>query len=369
MLSSYEGDQTCYDGDMEDPLIGKVVDNGEFQIVEKLGAGGMGAVYKARQPSMNRLVAIKVLHAKYLSRDDLVSRFRREARSMSQLTHPNTAHVYKYGQLDDGSCYFVMDYLDGHTIAQEVRRNGPLDPDRAIYIMAQVCGALQEAHQAGIIHRDMKPENIFLTKQAGTADFPKVLDFGLAKVTEKQMGTRSIMHLTQHGTIFGTPEFMSPEQALGAPLDQRSDIYALGLILYEMLTGKLPFDVTGKREIMTAQVKTPPIPLSKRRPGKSFSPDLDAVIAKAIAKNPADRFQSAAHFCEALLGCLSEGYLPSGLHSLPRVSSESISARGTDSDEYDRPQLPVTKTPIYMLIGGIALAIFGIVALVVSILR
>jgi serine/threonine protein kinase len=363
---------------MNDELIGKQVDNGEFRIIELLGSGGMGSVYKAEQPSMNRLVAIKVLHQKYLSRDDLVSRFRREARAMSQLTHPNTAHVYKYGQLDDGSCYFVMDYLEGLNLAQEVKVHGPMDPDRAIYIMAQVCGALEEAHQAGIVHRDMKPENVFLTHQAGAADFPKVLDFGLAKVTEKQMGHRSVMHLTQHGTIFGTPEFMSPEQALGAELDRRSDVYALGLIFYEMVTGRLPFEVTGKREIMAAQVRTAPIPLSKRVRGKTFSPALDAVIAKALEKNPADRYQSAGYFCEALLGCMTGGYSASAMRALPLPRVEGPSGRlvingavaPTDAtaNDTDPPEIPISKASYVVLIAGIALAVFGILMLIFSLI-
>jgi serine/threonine-protein kinase len=359
---------------MNDPLIGKQVDNGEFRIIEHLGSGGMGSVYKAEQPSMNRLVAIKVLQSKYLSRRDLVSRFRREARAMSQLTHPNTAHVYKYGELDNGSCYFVMDYLEGRNLAQEVKLHGPMEPNRAIYIMAQVCGALEEAHQAGIVHRDMKPENVFLTHQGGAADFPKVLDFGLAKVTEKQMGYRSVMHLTQHGAIFGTPEFMSPEQALGAEIDKRSDIYALGLIFYEMVTGKLPFEVTAKQEMMTAQIKTPPIPLSTRVPGRSFSPALEAAIAKALEKDPADRYQTAADFGQALLGCMTDGYSAPAVRALPRLSVDRASSHGVhakvadDANDDDLPQLPISKASYAVLIAGFALAVIGILTLAFSFL-
>ena len=177
---------------MSDPYLGKEV-AGQFRIVEKIGKGGMGAVYKAEQPDMNRYVAIKILHSRYLSRSDLVSRFRREARAMSQLSHPNTARVFLYGQLDDGACYFVMEHLVGRNLAQIVRAEGAMKPRRAMRIMTQVCGALEEAHQAGIVHRDLKPENIFVTSQGGIRDFPKVLDFGLAKVTERQM--LSLIHI------------------------------------------------------------------------------------------------------------------------------------------------------------------------------
>jgi serine/threonine protein kinase len=354
---------------MEDPLIGKEVDNGEYRIVERIGSGGMGSVYKAEQPSMNRFVAVKVLHSRYMGRGDLVSRFRREARAMSQLSHPNTARVYKYGQLDDGSLYFVMEYLEGRNLVQQVKGVGPIEPERAIHIMLQVCGALDEAHRAGIIHRDLKPENIYLTNQGGTPDFPKVLDFGLAKVTEKQMGSMSMLHLTQQGAVFGTPEFMSPEQATGSELDKRSDIYALGLILYEMLTGKLPFDATNKRDVMFAQVKEPPIPLGKRAPEMVFPPGLEAAIARAIAKNPDDRYQSALDFAEALKGCLP-GQRPAataGAASPARPGSKPAQAREPSMD-VDPPRIPMSRTPYLVLGIGIALSLAGAIAIAITLL-
>jgi serine/threonine protein kinase len=197
----------------------------------------------------------------------------------------------------------VMDYLEGRNLAAEVRENGPMKADRALRLMVQVCGALEEAHRAGIVHRDLKPENIFLTLQGSTTDFPKVLDFGLAKMSEKQMGNGSMM-FTQQGMVFGTPEFMSPEQAQGEPLDQRSDIYSLALILYELITGKLPFDAKSPLDMMKAHVRDTPIPLSSRIPNKPFWPELEAVISKALAKSPADRYDTAEAFGEALRGCL-----------------------------------------------------------------
>ena len=195
----------------KDPFIGREILGGEYLILEKIGTGGMGSVYKASQPAMKRMVAIKILHPKLANRKDLTSRFRREARAMSQLTHPNTVKVFVYGELEeDGSLYIVMEMLEGKNLNQAVRKDGPIPTDRAIPILIQVCGALQEAHELGIVHRDLKPENIFLCKQGGMVDYPKVLDFGLAKVTERQMQPGSII-LTQEGMVFGTPEFMSPE--------------------------------------------------------------------------------------------------------------------------------------------------------------
>jgi serine/threonine-protein kinase len=271
----------------------------QFRIVQRIGSGGMGAVYKAEQPEMNRHVAIKILHSRYLERSDLVSRFRREARAMSQLSHPNTARVYLFGQLDDGACYFVMEYLKGRNLAQAVRRDGPFDPGRAINIMIQVCGALEEAHQMGIVHRDLKPENVFLTTQGGIEDFPKVLDFGLAKVGERQMRPGSMI-LTQEGMVFGTPEFMSPEQARGESLDPRSDIYSLGVILYELLTGKLPFDASQPMEFIQLHVRARPIPLRERAPGRSFPDGLEEILSATLAKKRSERFQSAAALGKAL---------------------------------------------------------------------
>jgi serine/threonine-protein kinase len=283
----------------KDRYIGREILSGQFKIIKKIGTGGMGAVYKALQPEMNRMVAVKILHAKLKDRKDLVSRFRREARAMSHLTHPNTVKVMMYGELDDGELYIVMEYLEGKNLNQIVRRQGPLAVERAIPVLIQVCGALEEAHELGIIHRDLKPENIFLTNSAGITDFAKVLDFGLAKVTERELRPGSIM-LTQEGMVFGTPEFMSPEQAQGMTLDRRSDIYSLAIILYEALTGKLPFDARTSMEYIQLHVTKPPIPLDERVPDKTFPPGLGDVIVKALAKDPDDRWDSAAEFAEAL---------------------------------------------------------------------
>jgi serine/threonine protein kinase len=282
-----------------DPYIGRSILGGQFVIQQKIGSGGMGAVYKAHQPAMNRFVAVKILHPKLANRKDLVSRFRREARAMSHLEHPNTVRVLLYGELEDASLYIVMEYLEGKNLNQTVRREGPLPLERAVPILIQVCGALQEAHIAGIVHRDLKPENIFLTTNGGLTDYPKVLDFGLAKVTERELRPGSIM-LTQEGMVFGTPEFMSPEQAQGKVLDARSDIYSLATILYEALTGKLPFDAKTPMEFIQLQVTKPPIPIDERVPGKTFPPGLWPVLAKALAKKPEDRYANAADFAQDL---------------------------------------------------------------------
>ncbi|HVY31693.1 MAG TPA: serine/threonine-protein kinase [Polyangiaceae bacterium] len=321
----------------KDPFIGRDLLGGQFRVLEKIGTGGMGSVYKAEQPAMNRMVAIKILHPKLAGRKDLTARFRREARAMSQLTHPNTVKVFMYGELeDDGSLYIVMEMLEGRNLNQTVRKEGPMPADRAIPILIQVCGALQEAHDLGIVHRDLKPENIFLSKQGGISDYPKVLDFGLAKVTERQMQPGSVI-LTQEGMVFGTPEFMSPEQAQGKTLDARSDIYSLAVILYEVLTGKLPFSARTPMEYIQKHVTDPIIPLSERVPDRKFPKGLDDVLARALEKQPDKRFQTAGEFGEALRpfgGEKAKALPPVGPVTSPpsgglKVNSQRAPARGS----------------------------------------
>lgn len=354
----------------QDPFIGRDILNGQFQILQKIGSGGMGSVYKALQPAMNRMVAVKILHPKLANRKDLVSRFRREARAMSHLTHPNTVKVLLYGELEDGSLYIVMEYLEGKNLNQTVRAEGPLPLERGLPILIQAASALEEAHRAGIIHRDLKPENIFLSQQGGIRDYAKVLDFGLAKVTEREMRPGSVI-LTQEGMVFGTPEFMSPEQAQGKPLTPASDIYSLAVILYEVLTGKLPFDAKNPMEHIQLHVIAKPIPINERVPGKKFPPLLWAVLEKALAKNAEDRQASGgelAHALTAVLNGLTEvpPYQNGQAMRAPMISNGSIPAPkpGPDMSMIPRssplPRLQqrssTNKQPSVGLLIGVAVA-------------
>lgn len=346
-----------------DPFLGRELVNGEYRVVQKIGTGGMGSVYKAEQPEMSRLVAIKILHPKLTNRQDLASRFRREARAMAQLTHPNTVKVFNYGELEDGSLYIVMEFLEGRNLNRAVKREGPMTVERAIPILIQVCGALQEAHSMGIIHRDLKPENIFLARQMGMEEYPKVLDFGLAKVTEQQMRPGSV-NLTQEGMVFGTPEFMSPEQAQGHPLSGTSDIYSLAVILYEALTGKLPFDARTPMEYIQKHVTQPPIPLSVRAPGLRFPKGLDEVIACALQKDPARRYQSAIEFAAALRPFASGSPVVDSIFQMtpapPRVGTAPAAAPPTPA-----PKAVMTSPALLATVAIVCLVVGVVIAIVI----
>ncbi len=317
---------------MSDDLIGKEI-LGQFRILERIGKGGMGEVFKAEQPAMDRMVAIKILHEKLASRQDLLSRFRREARAMSRLSHPNTVRVFLYGQLEETKqLYIAMEYLDGADLAHLTRRDGPMEVQRATKIMIQVLGALEEAHGVGIVHRDLKPENILLTTQGGIPDFPKVLDFGLAKIKEQRMRPGSLV-LTREGMIFGTPEFMSPEQARGETLDARSDIYSLGVIFYEMLTAKLPFPRCKPMEYIAHHIKSPPFKITERRPELNLPAILDPIMDKALEKNRDDRYASATEFAQALQALLPKEDQAGPMHAVPSAGRQNTIKPASSPDD------------------------------------
>ncbi len=357
----------CYIDGMQpaDPFLDRTILGGQFHITKKIGTGGMGSVYQATQVDMNRSVAIKILHPKLANRKDLASRFRREARAMSQLTHPNTVKVFMYGQLDEGtvgggSLFIVMEYLEGKNLNRAVKREGPLELPKATSLLIQVCGALQEAHNMGIVHRDLKPENIFLCKQGVIPDYPKVLDFGLAKVTDRQMRPGSIQ-LTQEGMVFGTPEFMSPEQAQGKTLDARSDIYSLAVILYEALTGKLPFEAKTPMEYIQKHVVEAPIPINERVEGKTFPEALWRALSRAMAKSPDARYQSAIEFAQALRPFAEQGPSVDAIFQMTPGPAATVptatSSQGPTSSPPASPSRPTAKPKatkgdsVWVLIG------------------
>lgn len=270
-----------------DPLIGRTV-NERFKITALIAKGGMGKVYRAEQAPLGRICALKVLNPNYAGDSDpeFHKRFFLEASIASKLTHPNTVTIFDYGR-DEEVYYIAMEYLEGRTLHRAIRDESPLEEERAAHIARQICRALREAHSLGVIHRDLKPANIYLVDHADESDFVKVLDFGLVKNVEG-----NTEELTQAGLFMGSPKYMSPEQIRGDRVDARTDIYALGIVLYEMVTGKVPFDRANSVNTLMAHVNEPPPPLQQINPACSISHVLEEIIFRCIAKNPADRFSS-----------------------------------------------------------------------------
>ena len=271
---------------------------GEYTITKKLGEGGMGAVYLAEQDSIGQKIAIKVLTARAAESDEIVLRFRREAQVISMLTHPNIIRVFIFGSTPEGQPYLAMEFVRGREL-REAMMEGMMDELLIIKILKQACSALAEAHDLNIIHRDLKPDNILLTGFRGEENFVKILDFGIAKI--KQPEGQQEQKLTQAGIVYGTPEYLSPEQAQALELDRRTDIYSLGVMLYEMMCGQVPFKSDSAVEILTAHVFNEPTPPSKVAPAGRVSPTMEGIIKKAMAKDPGDRFQDALEMFRALV--------------------------------------------------------------------
>jgi serine/threonine protein kinase len=282
----------------QDPILGQTF-GGKYKVIRLLGEGGMGAVYEGEQQlgTTKRKVAVKTLHP-HLSRDPKVkARFEREVGTVAELEHPNTIQVYDFGATADGILYIVMEFLHGKSLANVLEKEGAMAPDRVDRIMQQICGSLEEAHGRGIVHRDLKPDNVVLVDRAGKKDFVKVLDFGIAKRSQEVDANEQ--KLTQQGTVLGTPPYMSPEQFAGRPIDARSDIYSLGVMAYEMLTGKLPFAANTAWEWATQHMTQAPIPLESHAEGMRAPAAMRSTIARALAKTPDDRFPTVKDFIEA----------------------------------------------------------------------
>jgi serine/threonine-protein kinase len=303
--------------EVTDPLIGRVL-LGQFEILASCGRGAMGTVYRARQTTMDRTVAIKVLRRDMLRDPAVVKRFHREARAVARLSHPNIVTVFLIGETDDGLPYLVMEFVEGESLGSVCQKTGPLPPTRAMGIARQIGSALGEAHAAGVVHRDLKPENITVATRRRTADFVKVLDFGIAKIVG---GKSDVSHLTRTGAIFGTPHYIAPEQASGGEVDSRADLYSLGVILFRMLTGRLPFDASGGMQVLLAHIREQPPRPRDLQP--DLSPELEQLVLRALAKDPAARWQSADDLCAAI-DLLPEVREPAG--GSPRATWAGVGA-------------------------------------------
>ncbi len=273
-------------------MIGTVL-GGRYRVVRKIGEGGTSEIFLAEHIHLGRNEAIKVLKPEIATDPTFVSRFRREARAINRVQHPNIIGIFDFGQLPDGRLYLAMEYGDGRAVDELLQEEGQLTVSRSLHVLHQLASAVGHAHTHGVVHRDLKPANMMLVEHRGHRDVLKILDFGMAKV----LASDERDELTRRGQIFGTPEYMAPEQTVGVGVDPRSDIYAIGCIGYALVTGAPPFSGT-RIELLQAHLEEAPTAPSKRNP--SVPAALDAILTQCLAKDPADRLQSGRQVCDAL---------------------------------------------------------------------
>ncbi len=292
-----------------DPFVGRVID-GRYEIQQRIGEGGMGVVYKSRQISIDRIIALKMLNQQMAQDPTWVQRFYNEAKACSRLQHPNTIRMFDFGQTSDGRLFMTMEFLDGMSLRDALAK-GPLAPQRVVKVLIQCCASLAEAHSIGIIHRDIKPDNVFLLNMAGSPDFVKLLDFSVAKLLE---GDRM---KTQAGVVFGTPQYMSPEQGRGLPLDARSDLYALGVLAYEMLTGNVPYNDDNPMTVIQMHLsgQVPAMP-------DSIPYSVQQIVRRAMEKDANRRYQSAGEMmqhCQQVFAEVSAAGMSIGAGGMPKT--------------------------------------------------
>ncbi|MEO8215341.1 MAG: serine/threonine-protein kinase, partial [Myxococcales bacterium] len=321
-------------------VVGSLV-SGRYRVRRLRGEGGMGRVYEAEHIEIGKRVALKILHPGYSQTPDLVERLRREARAASRIGHPNVVDVTDSGTTDDGAFFFVMEYLEGRELGEIIFEEKGLDLRRALGITAQICRALQAAHKAGVIHRDLKPENVLLVERDGQKDFVKVLDFGIAKnLTDQddEPNGNPRRKLTNPGVAMGTPEYMAPEQAAGRPADVRSDVYAVGGLLYEMLSGRAAYEGSNFMEILHKKANQAPAPISTFRP--DIPPEIEDLVKRTMATDPAARPQSMEEFERELTEIAWQ--------VLPPIFQDRVLTGGPPGSPNANPVLSDTPRPVVL---------------------
>jgi eukaryotic-like serine/threonine-protein kinase len=284
-----------------DPLIGRIIAD-RYRVIAPLGRGGMGAVYRVEHVMLKKELALKFLHAELGRLEEVARRFEREAEAAARLDHPNIVQVTDFGRTADGMLFLVMELLQGHSLTDVIRPDGvgtPLPLERALHIVRQILRALEHAHAGGIVHRDLKPDNVMVIARDGERDIVKLLDFGIAKMTAPDESHKGEA-LTQAGVVFGTPEYLSPEQAMGEDADRRADLYSAGVVLYEMLTGRRPFEAESKVAIVSMHLTQKAMPVTQAAPDAEIPRWLERVVDRAMAKKRDERFASAQEFLQAL---------------------------------------------------------------------
>src|SRR6478609_880628 len=288
--------------DPDDPMIGTLA-AGRYRIQKLLGEGGMGQVYLAEHVAIEKRVALKILRSEFAAKGDIVTRFQQEAISASRIKHPNVLDVFDFGQLENGRFFLAMEFLEGNDLADELSRRRVLDAASGIRISMQMCRALAAAHANGVVHRDMKPENVFLQRTGDGEEIVKIVDFGIAQLkpsNEEAAAQSAHRRWTRTGMIFGTPEYMAPEQASGKHADLRCDIYAVGIILFELFTGSVPFTGDTFLGVLAKHLNDVPPAMQAVYPGLQLSPELEAVVLRTLAKDPTHRYQTMNELAAAL---------------------------------------------------------------------
>ncbi len=324
--------------------------NNRFKVESKIGEGGFGAVYRGVQLATGRKVALKLLHPEMTKDENLVARFRREGMVLCNLRDAHTITTYDFDQTPDGTLYIAMELLEGKSLHQVFHEQAPLEWKRMFKILIEMCSSLAEAHAQGIVHRDLKPENVYLESRPGNPEFVKILDFGIAKVMRGDSIDPQSPQLTATGQTLGTLEYMSPEQLMGKQLDGRSDVYALGVVAYEMITGRLPFpDAKGPAGLITAQLKQTPQPPSQANPKANLPPMADRAILKCLEKDKNNRHADVTQLAHALQEVIDHAREQSNPLATPLPVSAQSSTRmpqgGVDLLETRRGEMPQMAPP------------------------
>jgi eukaryotic-like serine/threonine-protein kinase len=332
----------------DEMYIGQTLNN-RFKVESKIGEGGFGAVYRGTQLATGRKVALKLLHPEMTKDENLVARFRREGMVLCNLRDAHTITTYDFDQTPDGTLYIAMELLEGKSLHQVFHEQAPLDWKRMFKILIEMCSSLAEAHQQGIVHRDLKPENVYLETRPGNPEFVKILDFGIAKVMRGDSIDPQSPQLTATGQTLGTLEYMSPEQLMGKQLDGRSDVYALGVVAYEMITGRLPFpDAKGPAGLITAQLKQTPMPPSQANPKANLPAQADRTILKCLEKDKNNRYADVTQLAQALQEVIDHSRESSNPLATPlpsAASSARMPQNASDLLETRRGEMPQVAPP------------------------